>query len=97
MGEGPKVPVFVAVGFWFASALAVASYTWIAVKETANGLEAGALDVVGAENPLIASADVIAAEVGPKQSKRSLRSLLPTITPQQQKKFLERGKFPGSK
>lgn len=65
MGE-PRIPVVVAVGFWAASALAVFTYTYIAFKETANGLESGAMKAVEigetAANPLVATGAILAAE-----------------------------------
>lgn len=57
-----KIPKVLAVTLWAASGLAVLSYTYIAFKETANGLESGAMNAVGAANPLVASAAVLAAE-----------------------------------
>jgi hypothetical protein len=70
MGKEPKIPTFVAVGFWVASALAVGTFTWIAVKETASGLAKGALEVEGAINPEVAAANLIAAEVEPVKGSR---------------------------
>lgn len=57
-----KVPMVVAVGLWVASALAVTAYTYIAFKETANGLESGAMELASGSNPLVASAAVLTAE-----------------------------------
>lgn len=97
MGE-PKIPVFVAVGFWFASALAVASYTYVAFKETANGAESGAMLVAAGADPLVATAGILSSELSP-QPKGSLRSLLPNVPSnniQRPFKPLERGKFKGS-
>lgn len=55
----PKIPVFLAVGFWAASALAVLTYTAIAFKKTATGVDEM---VIIAGNPLVASAGLIGAE-----------------------------------
>ena len=57
-----KVPVVLAVGLWVASGLAVLTYTYIAFKETANGLESGAMEVTELANPLVATAGVLASE-----------------------------------
>lgn len=59
----PKIPTALAVTLWVGSGLAVLTYTYIAFKETANGLESGAMDIVGSSvNPLVASAAILAAE-----------------------------------
>lgn len=63
MGE-PKFPVVFAVGLWAASGLAVLTYTVIAYRETANGLESGAMTVLGQTNGLVASANVLDASLG---------------------------------
>jgi hypothetical protein len=58
-----KIPTVLAVGVWAASGLAVLTYTYIAFKETANGLESGAMVLGGnAINPLISSAAILASE-----------------------------------
>lgn len=57
-----KIPTALAVTLWAASGLAVLSYTILAYKETANGLETGALALAGAQaNPLVATASILAA------------------------------------
>jgi hypothetical protein len=58
VGE-PKIPVFLAVGLWSASALAVITYTAIAFKKTATGLDEA---VLIAGSPLVASPALLAAE-----------------------------------
>jgi hypothetical protein len=65
----PKIPVFLAVGFWSASALAVLSYTYIALRETANGgLENFAVQggIVPTE---VAVGGVLSAELTPQPAK----------------------------
>jgi hypothetical protein len=61
-----KIPTVFAVGVWAASGLAVLTYTYIAFKETATGLESGALAVAEhaavAANPLVAGSEVLLAE-----------------------------------
>jgi len=54
-----RIPTFIAVGFWVASALAVTTYTVIAFKETATDLEGA---VAFGASPLVASAAVLAAD-----------------------------------
>jgi len=58
----PKVPVFLAVGLWVGSALAVLTYTYIAFKETAGGAESGAAAIITQGNPIVASQKILAAE-----------------------------------
>lgn len=69
---GVKIPMPLAVTLWAGSALAVLTYTTLAFKETANGLESGAMAVAAVENPLVAGAAYLAAtEVGaPKKQHR---------------------------
>ena len=57
-----RIPTVVAVTAWIASALAVASYTYIAFKETASDLEAMGMTVTTGGGLLAASAEVIAAD-----------------------------------
>jgi hypothetical protein len=58
-----KVPTALAVGVWAASGLAVLTYTYIAFKETANGLESGAMVLGGnAINPLVSAGAILASE-----------------------------------
>lgn len=64
-----RIPTIVAVTAWVASAMAVASYTWIAFKETATDLEGAGMAVGAATNPLVASTDVLSAEVAGKPQK----------------------------
>lgn len=97
MGE-PKIPVFLAVGFWAASALAVLGYTYIAFKETAKGAESGAWGAASVTNPLVAGADVLTAGLASKNAKgQSAISQLPEAPPgthlRPSFKPLERGKF----
>jgi hypothetical protein len=99
MAKEPKVPVFVAVGFWFASALAVATYTYTAYKETAGGQESGAWNG-GQGNPLVASKGVLQSELTPVPSNAQLKGMLTPVPGgnlQPAFKPLERGKFKGSK
>lgn len=65
---GPKIPVFLAVGLWSASALAVLTYTAIAFKETATGLDEA---VLVAGSPLVAGAGLLGAEAAGKQLNRN--------------------------
>lgn len=60
-----RIPSLIAVPLWIGSALAVLGYTYLAFKETANGFESAAISVEGAINPLVASADVLSAELKP--------------------------------
>ncbi len=64
-----------AVTVWAGSALAVLTYTYLAYKETANGFESGAMNAVGAANPLVATAAIIAAnEIGnPKPTRNKFQ------------------------
>lgn len=68
-----KLPMPLAVTLWAASGLAVLTYTVLAYKETANGLESGAMGAAAVANPLVASATILAAtEVGsPKKTHRN--------------------------
>lgn len=94
MGE-PKIPVFVAVGFWVASGLAVMGFTYVAFKETATGVENFAIQ--GGLNPdLVAASGVLSAELKPE---KSLISMLPNVGGKATPAFkpLERGRFKGSK
>lgn len=59
-----------AVTAWTASALAVIGYTYIAFKETATDLEGMALSVEGGINPLVASANLLDAELNPQPEKK---------------------------
>jgi len=70
---GVKIPMPLAVTLWAGSALAVLTYTVLAYKETANGLESGAMAIGAATNPLVAGAAYLAAtEVGaPKKQHRN--------------------------
>lgn len=70
--SGVKLPMPLAVTLWAGSALAVLTYTALAYKETANGLESGALAAASVANPLVASAAILAAnEIGtPKKTHR---------------------------
>lgn len=67
----PRIPTVFAVGLWVASGLAVLTYTFIAFKETATGVEAAGMIVGEAANPnpLIAAASVLAAEMPGKEVK----------------------------
>lgn len=60
-----RIPSLIAVPLWVGSALAVLGYTYLAFKETANGIESAALSVEGTINPLVASANVLSAELKP--------------------------------
>jgi hypothetical protein len=68
-----RVPTVFAVGLWVASGLAVMTYTLVAFKETATGVEAAGLSIAeavgSASSPLVASAAVLAAEEVEKQIK----------------------------
>lgn len=70
---GVKIPMPLAVTLWAGSALAVLTYTALAYKETANGLETGAIAAATAVNPLVAGASILAAtELGaPKKQHRA--------------------------
>lgn len=59
----PKIPVFLAVGLWTASALAVLTYTAIAFKKTATGLDES---IIVAGDPLVATPGLLAAEAAGK-------------------------------
>lgn len=67
-----KLPMPLAVTLWAASGLAVLTYTTLAYKETANGLESGAIAAVAVADPLVAGAAYLAAtEIGaPKKIHR---------------------------
>lgn len=69
---GVKIPMPLAVTLWAGSALAVLTYTTLAYKETAKGLESGAIALATVTDPLVAGAAIIAAtEVGaPKKQHR---------------------------
>lgn len=69
---GVKIPMPLAVTLWASSALAVITYTALAYKETANGLETGAIAAATVADPLVAGAAVLAAtELGaPKKQHR---------------------------
>lgn len=60
--DGPKIPVFLAVGLWAASALAVLSYTLIAYKETSTGESQLAAAIVAPGSDLVAQGAMLAAE-----------------------------------
>jgi hypothetical protein len=62
----PRIPVFLAVGFWVASGLAVASYTYIAFRETAHGPIESSL-AAGGNPALVASGNVLSAALTPSQ------------------------------
>lgn len=64
-----KIPTVIAVTAWLASGLAVLGYTYIAFKETASDLEAVGVSVAGVTSPLVASANVLAADVEPGNTK----------------------------
>lgn len=70
-----KVPTALAVGVWAASGLAVLTYTYIAFKETANGLESGAMAIGQAANPLIAAPAILAAETVKPPEKKLERNI----------------------
>jgi hypothetical protein len=69
---GLKLPMPLAVTLWAASSLAVLTYTALAFKETANGLESGAIALETVADPLVEGAAFIAAtEMGaPKKQHR---------------------------
>lgn len=65
----PKIPVFLAVGFWSASALAVLGFTYVALRESASGgLENFAVQggIVPTE---VAVGGILSAELTPQPVK----------------------------
>jgi hypothetical protein len=63
--EEPKIPVFLAVGLWTASALAVLGYTYIAFRETAKGGLEGFVVKGGLVPTDVAIGQVLSAELTP--------------------------------
>lgn len=68
----PRIPTALGVGLWLASGLAVLTYTFVAFKETATGVEAAGLVIGEAASPLVAIPGVLAAEVTPSQPTKQL-------------------------
>jgi hypothetical protein len=91
----PRIPVFLAVGFWVASGLAVAGFTYVAFRETASGAVENFAVQGGLDPSLVAAGGLLSSELTPDK-KTSLKNLLTPVSgthPQKPFKPLERGKF----
>lgn len=66
-----RIPTVLAVGLWFAGALAVGTYTWIAIKETASASNTIFANAMIAEGQLVANTGgMLAAQAAAKSLER---------------------------
>lgn len=95
----PKIPVFLAVGFWLASGLAVTGFTYVAFRETAQGALENFAVVGGIDPAEVAAGGVLSASLTPDK-RTPLRNLLSNVSGkniQPAFKPLERGRFKPSR
>lgn len=62
----PKIPVFLAVGLWSASALVVLGFTYVAFRETASGAIENFAVAGGVIPAEVAAGRILSAELTPK-------------------------------